>query len=419
MLLGSPADNQRKSDGRAVSLDSEIAVEDAPARSPDRAGRAAAFDYLCWSLSRHRAATETAGQPGPDFDWVALVEQANRERVVTNLHLALNGRGWPSSAPEDLRDYLAMVYEANAAQNRAIRQQAQEVAAILNGAGASFAFLKGANWLFEAAEERIGERWLSDIDLVVAAASWERALGAIEAAGFRPATDPAIYARHFHHVPLARAGDRVTIEIHRHLGWQRRLLTSEEVVAAAEFRPGDPPLPLSSPDHRFIFGCLHAQLQNMEHAAGHFSLRDLCDIQYLRDTQGHRLDWPAIANFARSRRIFPYLAASLHLCHRLLGLTIPEPFADSRPASRHAARCLLQHRGTLRPQLTAFAVKFAWLVDSRRLAYELDCEEAPWLKRQARITAGRMTSILRRLIGRRRSSPGAPFPAESAPPMES
>ena len=72
---------------------------------------------------------------GGTIDWVALVEQANRERVVTNLHAAFSERGWPDDAPEDLRDYLALVYEANAAQNRSIRQLAQDLAAILNRAG--------------------------------------------------------------------------------------------------------------------------------------------------------------------------------------------------------------------------------------------------------------------------------------------
>ncbi len=396
----------------------ESATEDTSSddRPPSRAERVAAFEFLCRALSL-KPATELCLLGGGPPDWVALVEQANRERVVTSLHVAFAERGWPPDAPEDLREYLALVYESNATKNRAIRQLALDVAAILSAAGASFAFLKGANWLLEVAEERIGERWLADIDLVVAPADWMTALGAIEAAGFQPATDPATYERHFHHVPLARPGDVVTIELHRHLGWQRYLLTPDEVVAAARPAPGRPALPLSSPAHRFIFGSLHAQLQNMEYAAGQFSLRDLCDIQYLAATQGDRLDWPAVAAFAHERGIFPYLAASLHLCHRLLGFEVPAPFAHSAVARRHAARCLLQHRGDLRPRMTALAVKIAWLVDSGRLAYELDCERAPWLIRQIRIAGGRLASVFGRL-GPRRGSPDSPFAADNAPPMQ-
>jgi hypothetical protein len=393
-----------------------IAEDQSPAqapvdnRPPSKAQRRAAFDFLCRAL-----AAQPSGVPpaAAEPDWVALIEQANRERVVTNLYVAFTARGWPAEAPEDLREYLALVYEANAQQNRAIRQQARDLAAILREAGVGFAFLKGANWLFEAGEDRIGERWLADIDLVVSPSGWAAALDALTTAGFRPAIDPAIYARHFHHVPLARPDDPVTIELHRHLGWQRHLLTAEEVVAAAAPAPGAPEIPLCGPAHRFIFGSLHAQLQNMEYAAGQFSLRDLCDIQYLEAAHGDRLDWPAIAAFARERKIFPYLAASLHLCHRLLGLVLPAPFADNPRARRHARRCLLQHRGNLRPRLTGLAVKAAWLIDSRRLAYELDCERAAWPIRQAKIAGGRIVAVAGRLAGRRRSRPDSPFAADT------
>jgi hypothetical protein len=365
---------------------------------PSRAARAAAFDFLCRSLSDRGDRSES---PAPD--WVALVEQANRERVVTNLYAAFERHGWPSSAPSDLREYLALVHEANAAQNRAIRRQAIETAEILNRAGISFAFLKGANWLLEVPEAQIGERWLADIDLTIAPRDWANGLAAIEAAGFRPVVDPAIYRRHFHHVPLARPGDAVTIELHRHLGWQRHLLTTDEVVAAAQ-RSGA--AALSSPAHRFIYGSLHAQLQNMEYAAGHFSLRDLCDIQYLAATKGDSLDWQEIAGLARARGVFRYLAASLHLANRLLGVTIPQPFADSPRARRHTTRCLLQHRGHLRPRLTGIAVRLASLMDSRRLAYELDCEQTPWLLRQPLIAGGRLASVARRIFhGRVEAAP--------------
>lgn len=362
-----------------------------------RAQRAAAFDYLCRVLSE-RSPRPLDHEP----DWVALVEQANRERVVTNLYVAFERQGWPAGAPQDLRDYLGLIHQANAEQNRAVRNQALDIAAILKRAGAAFVFLKGANWLLEAPEDRIGERWLADLDLAIAPASWEAGLRAIEASGFHPIIDPAIYRRHFHHVPLGRPGDRVSIELHRHLGWQRHLLTPEEVIAAAQ--PGPADVPLCSPTHRFIYGCLHGQLQDLQYAAGQFSLRDQVDIQYLLARHGGALDWPAIASLGRARGIFPYLAASLYLAQRLLGVDIPAPFAGNRRARAHVSRCLLQHRGLLRPRLTGYAVKLAWLMDSRRLAYELDCEKAPWAWRQIRITGGRIESVLSRLLHGRRSA---------------
>jgi len=63
-------------------------------------------------------------------------------------------------------------------------------------------------------------------------------------------------------------------------------------------------------------------------------------------------------------------------------------------------------------------VKVAWLMDSRRLAYELDCERAPWLSRQVKIAAGRLDSVRRRLLEGHRARPDSPFAADNAPTME-
>jgi hypothetical protein len=46
-------------------------------------------------------------------------------------------------------------------------------------------------------------------------------------------------------------------------------------------------------------------------------------------------------------------------------------------------------------------VKIAWVLDSRRLAYELDCERSNWAIRHAKISIGRLRSILR-VVARRR-----------------
>jgi hypothetical protein len=384
--------------------------DEPPHHRPSRAERARAFEFLCRALSRPLAATLLSSGDAGGLDWVSVIAHANQGRTVTNLAVAVAEHAWPAEVPEDVRDYLILVEQANAAQNRAIRGLVADVVAVLAGADIPFALLKGANWLLEVDDRLIGERMLSDIDLVVAPAAWAAAGRAMEAAGFRPAVRREIYERHFHHVPLARPGDVVTVEMHRHLGWQRPLLTPDEVVAAALPAPRMPQARLSSPTHRLIFGSLHAQLQNMEYAAGIFSLRDLCDIQHLVQSHGGALDWQTIANDARERGIFPQIAASLHLASRVLGVRLPPSFADCRSARFHVARCVVQHRTEWRAKAARLGVKIAWVLDSRRLAYELDCERSNWATRQGKISIGRLRSIIR-LVGRPRVT-AAEWPAD-------
>ena len=209
-------------------------------------------------------------------------------------------------------------------------------------------------------------------------------------------------------MPLARPEDTVTIELHRHLGWQRHLLTPDEVVAAAEPAPGAPAVRLSSAVHRLIFGSMHGQLQNMEYAARRFSLRDLCDVQHLLSRKADRLDWPAIDALARDRGLQAYLAATLHLAQQALGVGLPPGFADNPAAAHHARRCLSRQGSELAMAASTLAVKLAWVLDSRRHAYELDCEQAPWLQRQLRVAGSRALSLSRALAGRKRRPVNGP-----------
>jgi len=364
--------------------------------------RLRAFRFVCRALACQPAEPLLTAKEVAEIDWLCVAEQINREQVVPNLFAALQRQGWPAFLPGDFRDYLSWIHEANTVQNRRIRAQILDLADILGGAGIPLVLLKGANWLMEAGDE-IGDRQLTDIDLLVAPDACEAAVGTLKAAGFRAAALPETYARHFHHVPLARPGNAVTIELHRHLGWQRHLLTPDEVIAAAEPFGEVASIGIMSPAHRFIFGCLHAQLQNMGYGSGMFSLRDLMDIRHLLEHKADALDWPAIAAFGRERGIYPYLALPLHLARHLLGVAVPEPFARSRLGRLHALRCIGQRQLDPGQRFGRLAVKIAWLMDARRHSYERDCEEAAWPLRQAAIARGRLEAVFDAARGRKRA----------------
>ncbi len=381
--------------------------------TPSGPARLRAFRFVCRALARQPAEPLLTPKEADKIDWPCVAEQINREQVVPNLFAALQRQGWPALIPGDFRDYLSWIHEANTAQNRRIRAQILDLAEILGAAGIPIVLLKGANWLMEAGNE-IGDRQLTDIDLLVDPDAYQAAAGALKAAGFRAVGPLEPYARHFHYVPLARPGDPVTVEVHRHLGWQRHLLTPGEVIAAAEPLGEAASIGMMSPMHRFVFGCLHAQLQNMGYGSGLFSLRDLVDIRHLLERKADALDWPAIAAFGRERGIYRYLALPLHLAGHLLGVEVPEPFARSRLARLQALRCLAQRRLDPGQGFSRLAVKIAWLMDARRHSYERDCEAAAWPLRQAAIAWGRLEAFYRAARGRKRKRAAASARLEDA-----
>ena len=178
--------------GRALA---ETEAEAPARRRPTAPARRTAFALLCRMLSHSDTPPAGFDRDAAEIDWVTLIEIANRHRVVANLAAAAAARPWPADPAPDVMAYLALVHEAQAEHNRAIRRQILDLAALLAEAGIPFAFLKGANWLMEAAEPELGNSMLTDIDLVLAPHAWDRALASLEGAGFRPATDAAIYRR--------------------------------------------------------------------------------------------------------------------------------------------------------------------------------------------------------------------------------
>ena len=371
-----------------------------------RRARWRAFQFLCRTLASNRPSNSLPAAEAESLDWLAVAEQANLDQVLPALHQALRN-GTSAGIPDDFLDYLAVVHEGVTSQNRKIRQLVLELGEIFAAAGLPLLLLKGANWLMEAGPN-LGGRYMADLDILVGEEDRQAAVGALDRAGFRPAAPALPYARHFHHVPLARDSDPVTIELHRHLGWQRHLLTAREALSASRPLAGSPAIRLLSPTHRFIHGCLHAQLQDMGYAAGVFKLRDLLDIQYLMAGKADALDWQAIAAFGAERGIAVHLALPLHLAHRLLGVPMPAPFAGDRLARLQARRFILQRRLDPSRTLGKLGVRLAWLLASRRHLYERNCEQATWPRRQMAIAAGRITDLLAAAGGRSR---GAAFRA--------
>src|SRR3546814_4514008 len=72
---------------------------------------------------------------------------------------------------------------------------------------------------------------MADVDLLVPRAGFDAAIGALASIGYvalsGPGEPPA------HGVTLARAGGLATIDLHRDLGPQRRVLPAEAVLASA------------------------------------------------------------------------------------------------------------------------------------------------------------------------------------------
>ena len=312
---------------------------------PARFGPASAsFRLLCLCLEP--GADAAAGERlrrvlSAGVDWVALAAIGNAHLMVPALYRALGGKGLLTDVPDDFRDYLAAIYEANAGRMRAIRGQAGRALAALNAAGIAPVVLKGGAQLFEAEPGEAEARMMADLDLLVDEAHFAAALAALGRLDYRPVPVPE--GRRFHATTLIHGGEPVCIDLHRDIGPQHDLLPLREALREViALSTGQCRLHILSPTHRIMHGFFHSQIQNRGHLAGALPLRHLQDFALIAGRHRAAIDWTAIGEACARLRLSGAWEAFVHLAKRCLGAEPALAAGSSHAARRHYRRCLFQ-----------------------------------------------------------------------------
>ena len=297
-------------------------------------------------------------------DWLATMQRVNDDFAGPALRTALFQAGVVDRLPDDVHDYLDLLYEENARCNLHIREQCDHIGAALAEAGVAAVLLKGAAWLFEDGPAR-DDRMMRDIDLLADGASIDAARTAIRSAGYRWSPRMRSEAGHIHDAPLIHPDGLVSVELHAEVTTRTRLLTGAEVVAASH--PVAPGLRVPSSAHRIVHNVIHAQIFNGDHAGGVAGLRDSLDLARIACAHLDTIDWITMAGDARRRGYFRQLSGAIHKAALFAGGPLPQPFADDADGRRHAERCARQQQS---PMLDAVMRRYGILC--RALAWERD-----------------------------------------------
>jgi hypothetical protein len=261
--------------------------------------------------------------------WSDLISIANEHLVTAPVWSALQRCGLAATAPMNAAEYLQSFHTFNSDRNRAIQTQLTECVERLNGSGIEPMLLKGAAHLAAGLYGQVGDRYLSDVDLLVRADGIERAFELMLELGYRPASAKD-YSKHHHLAPLIREGSPVALELHRapvpsHAQqaspipalWENSTVMS---AAGARFR-------LPSPTDAAMLAFLHSAVIDRDLALLLIPLRLFYDAHLLQMRHGASIDWNA--NFDRAGRIgaAPSLRRYLHVLAKTFG---GEPTTASR-----------------------------------------------------------------------------------------
>ena len=273
--------------------------------------------------------------------WSGIIDLANAYYLTPALWAAVRETPLIETLPDDARDFLAETHRLNGVRNAAIRDQAADLVKALNANGIVPLVLKGGVYLFEKDEnedDAFSTRMMTDVDLLVPEQDLERAFAAAEGMGCRMTHDPGAMQ---HDMRFWRPGDIVALEIHRHVGKQRTLLSPEEAFRAAT--PLDQAgirLLAPSPTHRVLHNVFHSEMHDRGYALGRLPLRALHDLKLLTGRHGKDVDWAHIRHQLSAAGSAHVLDAYVFAADRLLGISGP-------PEVRPTMRSRLHHRWCL------------------------------------------------------------------------
>ena len=204
-----------------------------------------------------------------------------------------------------------------------------EVARILNLIGIEPMVLKGGTHLFDDLFGDLGFRMLRDLDLLIPETRLMDAVGVLLEHGYKIHGKGEPWTYQFR--MMYREGDLVVVELHRHVGEQRHLLSPEEAFrhAVPLSAPSEPRVLSLCPTHRVLHSIFHAEIQNRAFELRWIPLRELVDLIYLERKYRDSIDWQDIR-----RRLGIVAEVHVELASTLLDM--PRPWPATARSSRHA-----------------------------------------------------------------------------------
>jgi hypothetical protein len=241
-----------------------------------------------------------AGRPSA---WTDLISLANEHLVTTALWSGLRRCGLEGLLPPAAADYLRSFCAFNTERNRAILAQLYEVVAALNSFGIEPMPLKGSSYLVAGMFPELGDRYLSDIDLLVAEGDVERAEATLLQLGYRPASD-IDYGRHHHLVPMVHNDRPVAIEVHRSPVPRHAAPAIPVAELWAQSEPstvGNVRSRLACPTDAAMLSFVHSQVIDRDGSLLLMPLRLFHDVRLLQHQHGRSIDWRQ--NFERASKV--------------------------------------------------------------------------------------------------------------------
>ena len=258
--------------------------------------------------------------------WELLINIANDYFVTPGLWSGLKSKGLETLLEDEPYQYLHTFHAMNLERNTHLRHQLIEAVRALNTAGIKPLLLKGSGQLLQPIHNDIGNRIMSDLDILIPLEQIPHAIEALIDIGYRE-SDAKYATQQFHHLPpLVRPGDYGPIELHRrafHNEISHVLPTRKIWKDARSNTIDDIHIFLPSPTHSILIYMLHSQKFNSLYDPRQFNPRALQDLAAMTMRYSEEIDWSKIYRSMKDNGLEYLAGAHLLSANRLMGMPLP------------------------------------------------------------------------------------------------
>lgn len=272
---------------------------------------------------------EAASLPSdPGWKWEKFIEVASAEALVPAIYGLFQKQNLLDRLPLDLADFFFAARELNRERNNEIAERIAILACALNQVGIEPLLLKGAAYLLCGVYPDRGDRFLVDIDFLVAKDDIPAALEVLSRHGYSfERADPIDHATNHTFAVFSRS-DSMTVDLHQTVG----LGASSEVLPSSGILARSEPVAITNsrvrvpcPADLITHHILHSQVHELYRDRIWTPLRSLYDLGLLERRFESEIDWSAIADRFKRRRLYGSLMLYLMLAEQQIGT--PRPFA--------------------------------------------------------------------------------------------
>lgn len=239
-----------------------------------------------------------------NVSWNNIVKVSSNHLVLPALYFRLKSKELLAHLPEDLQSYMNTIATINKNRNQSLIIEAKKVTSILNNHGIQHVYIKGMATLIGGYYQDLGERMITDMDILLRTEDAQRAYHLIKSLGYSKTIDFDYEVKDFRHLPkLIDNRKLAAIELHDNIliKGKRQLINLDDLFETSVKRDN---FIIPNQYYLNLINILTTQINNNNYYYNRINLKNLYDSTVL-DLAKKELDE---ANGTHNKYVNSYLS---------------------------------------------------------------------------------------------------------------